>query len=168
MSEAALSPAAHAALVRLLRAAYPHPDFPDGPFERAADAVVTATVEDLWHRLSLAEGLRALDALTAERGHGDSFADLDDETALTLLRELEDAEFFRFIRSVVVVALYDDAEVHELLGYEGPSFDQGGYLHRGFDDLDWLPAPRIEEYDGPEQLVDVAADDQPSTKESRR
>ena len=163
MSDATLSPAARAALVRLLRAAYPHPDFPDGPYERAAEAVVTATAEDLWHRLSLAEGLRALDALAEERGHGPTFVGLDDEPALALLRELEDAEFFRFIRGVVVVALYDDAEVHELLGYEGPSFDKGGYLHRGFDDLDWLPDPRVEEYDGPEQLVEVAADDRPSS-----
>ena len=48
-----------------------------------------------------------------------------------------------------MVALYDDHEVWDLLGYEGSSFDKGGYLHRGFDDLDWLPRPRIEEYDGP-------------------
>jgi hypothetical protein len=26
-----------------------------------------------------------------------------------------------------------------MLGYEGPSFDKGGYLERGFNDLDWLP-----------------------------
>jgi hypothetical protein len=24
------------------------------------------------------------------------------------------------------------------LGYEGPSAPEGGYLHRGFDDIDWL------------------------------
>jgi hypothetical protein len=34
-----------------------------------------------------------------------------------------------------------------LLGYEGPSFDKGGYLNRGFNDLDWLPDPRITELD---------------------
>jgi hypothetical protein len=38
--------------------------------------------------------------------------------------------------------------VWELVGYEGPSYDRGGYLHRGFDDLDWLPRPRVEEYTG--------------------
>ena len=32
----------------------------------------------------------------------------------------------------------------QLIGYEGPSFDQGGYVTRGFDDLDWLPDPQIE------------------------
>jgi hypothetical protein len=43
----------------------------------------------------------------------------------------------------VITSLYDDREVWSLLGYEGPSFAQGGYLKRGFDDLDWLPDPPL-------------------------
>jgi hypothetical protein len=148
-------------LVRLLRVAYPHSRFPDGPYERTADAVIGQVDDSLWHRLALTEGLGSLDARAKVLG-GDAFTDLDDETALGLLRRIEDAEFFRFIRSVAVVTLYDDAEVHQLLGYEGPSFEQGGYLERGFDDLDWLPSPRIEEYDGPERLIEVAPDDEPA------
>ena len=150
-------------LVRLLRAAYPHPRFPDGPYERTADNILGQVDASLWHRLVLTQGLASLDAKAAAVSGGKSFADLDDEAALALLREIEDAEFFTFIRGVAVVTLYDDAEVHQLLGYEGPSFEQGGYLHRGFDDLDWLPTPRVEEYDGPEVLVEVAPDDEPTT-----
>ena len=147
------------ALVALLRAAYPHARFPDGPYERTADAIIGQAQGDLWHRLQLSEGLATLDG----RAEGDGgFAGLDQAAALSVLREIEDAPFFRFIRAAAVVALYDDAEVHELLGYGGPSFEQGGYLHRGFDDLDWLPTPRVEEYDGPEQLVEVAPDDVPA------
>ena len=40
-----------------------------------------------------------------------------------------------------VVAVYSDQRTWELVGYAGPSFDKGGYLHRGFNDLDWLPDP---------------------------
>jgi hypothetical protein len=152
-----LGPDSRRNLVRLLRAAYPHSRFPDGPYERTADAILAQVDASLWHRLVLTDGLATLDAKA-----GGSFADLDDRAALTLLEELEDAEFFRFVRGVAVVTLYDDAEVHELLGYEGPSFEKGGYLHRGFDDLGWLPNPRIEEYDGPERLVEVAAHDEPA------
>ena len=144
-------------LVRLLRAAYPHPQFPDGPYERTADAVIAQVDASLWHRLALVNGLEALDA----RAGGD-FMGLDDQAATALLEEIADAEFFVFIRGVAVVTLYDDHEVWELLGYEGPSFDQGGYLHRGFDDLDWLPDPRIEEYGGPDALVEVAPADEPT------
>ena len=148
-------------LVRLLRAAYPHPRFPDGPYERTADACFADADAALWPRLALTRGLAGLDVRAARDGHG-SFADSDDDAALALLREVEDAAFFRFVRGVAVVALYDDAEVHELLGYGGPAFEQGGYLHRGFDDLDWLPTPRVEEYDGPDQLVEVAPADEPA------
>lgn len=150
-------------LIRLLRAAYPHPRFPDAPYERTADAILSQAGAALWNQLTLTEGLATLDARAATGGGEGGFADLDDEAALDLLRGIEDAAFFVYIRSVAVVTLYNDPEVYELLGYGGPSFEQGGYLHRGFDDLDWLPTPRVEEYDGPDQLVEVAPDDEPAT-----
>jgi hypothetical protein len=61
-----------------------------------------------------------------------------------VLRGADGTPFLTAIVDSVVVTLYSDPEVWELLGYEGPSFDKGGYIHRGFDDLDWLPDPRIE------------------------
>ena len=30
------------------------------------------------------------------------------------------------------------ARVWAHIGYEGSSFERGGYLQRGFDDIDWL------------------------------
>jgi hypothetical protein len=49
------------------------------------------------------------------------------------------------VRAEVVTTLYNDTEVWQILGWEGESFSKGGYLERGFDDLDWLPAARVEE-----------------------
>lgn len=157
-----LSPAARTDLVRLLRAAYPHAELPDAPYERTADHILGQLDASLWHRIALTSGLESLDA-RAQQSHGQAFADLSDGDALALLREIEDAEFFTFVRGVTVVTLYNDPEVWEVLGYEGESFSKGGYLHRGFDDLDWLPSPRIEEYDGPDTLVEVAPDDELTT-----
>jgi len=54
-----------------------------------------------------------------------------------------------------VLTLYNLPEVWEALGYEGASFDKGGYLTRGFNDLDWLPEPRIEEYTGELNYVEI-------------
>jgi hypothetical protein len=153
-----ISPRARDVLVRLLRVAYPHPRFPDGPYERTADEILGQLDSSLWHRLTLTQGLETLDATA-----GGDFASLDDETALKLLRDMEDTEFFTFVRGVTVVTLYNDHEVWGLLGYEGSSYEKGGYIERGFDDLDWLPSPRIEEYDGPEQLVEVATDNELGT-----
>ncbi|HSD76960.1 MAG TPA: hypothetical protein VLA98_06130 [Solirubrobacteraceae bacterium] len=127
-------------LAAMVRVMFPHPSFPDGPYERTAAAILTAAADDLRFRAQLDQGLRDLDA-----AGGAPFADLEAGAALEVLRGMSSTEFFEGVRSRVITSLYDDREVWSLLGYEGPSFDQGGYLKRGFDDLDWLPDPRIEE-----------------------
>jgi hypothetical protein len=129
-----------ATLLRMVRVMFPHPDFPDGPYERTVDAIIAAGTDDARTAAQLQQGLRELDGL-ADR----PFTELDDARALELLRSISATTFFEAVRSNVIVTLYDDREVHRLLGYEGASFDQGGYLHRGFAGLDWLPDPRIEE-----------------------
>jgi len=163
VSPTAISPQARRALVRLLRVAYPHSTFPDGPYERTADAVIGKVDGSLFQALALAHGLESLDGAASASGSGHSFVDLDDDAAYTLLRGIEGADFFKLIRSVAVVTLYNDQETWSLLGYEGASYDQGGYLHRGFDDLDWLPDPRVTEYDGPDEFLEVAPHDEPAT-----
>jgi hypothetical protein len=149
-NEPLLSDDARSTLVRVLRATFPHGSFPDGPYQRTADAVIDAAKASNWSRLALLHGLDSLDAAS-----GGAFADLDDADSLRVLRHVEGTEFFGFVRRTAVVALYDDPEVWSALGYEGASFDKGGYLDRGFDDLDWLPDPRVEEYSGPEQFVET-------------
>ncbi len=134
---------AHQLLTRLLRVAYPHESFPDGPYERTATAVLDAAKDDPAGQRALNLGLEGLD-----RGAGGDFLSLDNEAVESLLRDRADDDFFRRIRSTAVVALYDDEQVWGVLGYEGSAYEQGGYLHRGFDDMDWLPPARIEEYDG--------------------
>ena len=57
-----------------------------------------------------------------------------------------ESSFFSSVHGTGLVALYNNHDVWELLGYEGPSYDKGGYIDRGFNDLDWLPEPRIEEH----------------------
>ena len=125
--------------LKVVRTAFPHPTFPPGPYERAADAVVEAAGSD---PRFLAQLMQGLVDLAGQRDR--PFADLDDETAAAVLRGADGTPFLTGIVESVVVTLYSDPEVWELIGYEGPSFEQGGYLERGFDDLDWLPDPQIE------------------------
>jgi hypothetical protein len=58
---------------------------------------------------------------------------------LAAAKAIEGSPFFELVRSTAVVEVYSDAATWRALGYEGASFAKGGYLHRGFDDLDWLP-----------------------------
>ena len=47
--------------------------------------------------------------------------------------------FFGAVRGHTVVALYNNQNLWPQFGYPGSSYQDGGYIHRGFDDIDWLP-----------------------------
>ena len=126
-------------LTRVIYAAFPHRTFPTGPYRRAADAVIEQAATNPRMLAQLVQGLAELDAQRDAR-----FADLDVDTAAAVLRGADGSPFVTAIVDSAVVTLYSDPEVWELLGYEGPSFDKGGYIGRGFDDLDWLPDPRVD------------------------
>lgn len=126
-----------ALLARMVRVMYPHERFGDAPYRRSAAAILDAA--------GATPGLKSAFASVLHDLSTAGFADLDDEAAYRHLRAIESTDFFKLARSTAIVTLYGDPEVWEVLGYEGPSFDKGGYLHRGFNDLDWLPEPRIEE-----------------------
>jgi hypothetical protein len=125
-------------LLRMLRVLYPHDRFPDGPYARTRDAIVREAASDRRLLGMLLQGVRDLDALS-ER----AFLDLDEIAATATLRRLEPTPFFQRVRELACRHFYDDPEVRDLLGYEGPSVHLGGYVDRGFDDLAWLPEPPI-------------------------
>jgi len=151
MNATELTDEARSVLIRVIRVAFPHPSFPDAPYERTADTILREAENSTWFRVALTQGLLTLGHLA-----GGDFRDLNDEDGTKVLRRIETTEFFGFIRRTTVLNLYDNEDVWEILGYEGPSFDKGGYIDRGFNDLDWLPEARIESYDGPEQLIEIA------------
>jgi len=135
-----VQPAQRTLLTRMVRVMFPHDRFPDGPYQRTADAIVEAAAEDFRLRAQLDQGLRDLDV-----AGGAPFERLSDEQALDVLRGMSSTVFFEAVRAKTILTLYNDPEVWRLLGWEGASYGKGGYVSRGFDDLDWLPEPRIEE-----------------------
>lgn len=151
LNEMEFTETARRILVRILKVAFPHEGFPDGPYERQADQIFELANESTWFRIKLTQGLATLNDLA-----GGSFLDLGDDSATKVLKRVEQTDFFGFIRRTTILNMYEDEEVWDVLGYEGPSFDKGGYLNRGFNDLDWLPDPRIEE--SGEEFVDVVPD----------
>ena len=132
-------------LLHMTRALYPH--------EKVGDAHYAEVVKSLDGGVAGAEDAEASLALYKDgvsrlnEAAGGSFADLDadaKEAALQAEADLEDPGFFQAVRGQVVNVMYNSHDVWKIFGYEGASFDQGGYLLRGFDDLSWLPAPPKE------------------------
>jgi hypothetical protein len=54
---------------------------------------------------------------------------------------MEQTPFFAAVRGKCITSLYDNDMAYKVFGYPGPSFDKGGYILRGFQDLKWLPDP---------------------------
>ncbi len=131
------------ALTSAARALYPHVALGDGPYQRVVAAIAHQAVADPALGEVLRSGIDEPSILCA-----------DGPDALeATLRTVEHSAFFRALRPLVARYLYDDGEVRARIGYPGPSYALGGYLHRGFDDLSWLPEPRVEE--ATEPLVEI-------------
>lgn len=128
---------ATATLVKMARDLYPH--------DRLADAsylvAVTTIDKDVGAsdaKSLLSDGVKALDA-AANALKGKPYAAIADEAdRVAVLKTIETTPFFQKMRGSMVTALYNQPDLWIKLGYEGPSFPKGGYINRGFNDLDWL------------------------------
>ncbi len=127
---AALSGQATATITAVARAMYPHDALPDEVYARVSEKLAEA-----------AESRQVIDFGVA--GLADFTGKSPVEQAQAL-REIEGSEFFELVRSTAVVEIYSDPRTWAAFGYEGPSFDKGGYIDRGFNDLDWLPDPEAQ------------------------
>jgi hypothetical protein len=107
---------------------------PDDVYVRVGEKLTETAHEDPGIERTIEDGVSALNG-------GRPFADLPADEQLETLKAIEGSDFFELVRSTAVVEVYSDQRTWQLVGYEGPSFDKGGYLDRGFNDLDWLPDP---------------------------
>src|SRR5690349_3068220 len=101
----------------MVRCIYPHERFPDGPYQKVAEGLDAAAADDAALAGVLEQGVRDLDA-----ARGTPFTELSDEDARAVVEGIAETPFFSSVRANAVVALYDQPEVWEQLGYEGPSF----------------------------------------------
>jgi hypothetical protein len=111
------------------------------PHDTLDDAVYALVVKDLD-----AEGPETAELLTSgvaslNEAAGGQWMNLPDDRQFELVAAMDGTPFFQKIRGKSVVSLYNNELAFAHFGYPGESFSQGGYLHRGFDDLTWLPQP---------------------------
>lgn len=123
-----------ATITAAARTMYPHDALPDAVYARVADKLVEGADGSPETARTIEEGVAILN-------HDRVFAEMSADLQLKVVEGVEDTEFFELVRSTAVVEIYTDERTWQLVGYEGPSFDKGGYIDRGFNDLDWLPDP---------------------------
>ena len=129
----ALDPAVGEAMVRMARLLYPHDAVADEVYGEVLDRVLASTANDRALRDYLTQAHAALDGYQPA-----DFMDLDEEAQISVMQAVEDTDYFRAIQGAVRSNLYRHPRVWEHLGYDGPSWAQGGFLNRGAGDIDWL------------------------------
>ena len=126
-----LGPRTVETLTAMARVLYPHDALDDAPYRRVVDIV--AAEADAAQRALLADGAAALD-----QAGGRPFAALEEKEKLAAVQAIEGSPFFEAIRAATARHLYDDRALWPRFGYEGASSHLGGYIERGFDDIDWI------------------------------
>lgn len=133
-----LSPHQHATLMRFTRDLFPHKQFNDAIYASAITPLAGEAAKDPATRALLAKGVKALDALTMKNG-ARRFADTPDEAKrIAAIKQIQETPFFAKVYGSTRSTLYNERTVWPILGFQGPSSPKGGYLHRGFNDLNWL------------------------------
>ena len=130
-----LSAAEGQPLMAMGRTLYPHKKLPD--------AVYALLAKDLDANKDntklLKDGVAELN-----KAAGGDFAKASDAKKLEIVKAMEKSPFFGAVRGQCITSLYDNDMAYAAFGYPGASWDKGGYLTRGFQDLKWLPDPDVQ------------------------
>ncbi len=118
-------------LTAMARVLYPHDFLDDSPYRQVVDIV--AGDADSAQRTLLAEGVTALDGASDRQ-----FLDLGEKERLAAVQAIERTPFFETMRAATARHLYSNPTIWHHFSYEGPSHHLGGYIDRGFDDIDWI------------------------------
>jgi hypothetical protein len=135
----ALAPATLKTMVKVARDIYPHDFLGDSYYITAVKPWDGKAAADPALKAMLEDGVRRLDADAKDR-HKVAYAQVPWEAdRVVLLQGIEQTSFFKTLRGDLVVSLYNQEALWPKFGYEGSSAELGGYIKRGFNDIDWLP-----------------------------
>jgi hypothetical protein len=123
-------------LLQVSRQIFPHRKLSDAPYWKVVTELDSAAQTDPSVAQLLADGVAQLDSSQPSK-----FIDLNDKQKVEALKSIETTPFFQKVRGVELQTLYSDPAVFKAMAYQGASYSMGGYLHHGFNDLEWLPDP---------------------------
>jgi hypothetical protein len=123
-------------LLKMARQTFPHDRLDDSYYIKVVEDLDTEASSKPVTAKMLSAGVANLDHLAKGKFSAQPAAD-----QITALKKIQDTPFFEKVRSTEMVSLYNNEDVWKAFGYQGASYRFGGYLHHGFNDLNWLPEP---------------------------
>ncbi len=134
-----LNDAEASGILKVVRGIFPHDTLDDAVYALVVKDLDAAAADDASVAKLLRDGLKELDKLASG-----NWAGLDYVQRENLVIKLAGSPFFEKIRGTSVVSLYNNEMAWAHFGFEGSSYEHGGYFERGFQDLDWLPDPSAD------------------------
>jgi hypothetical protein len=125
-------------LLQMARDTFPHDQLGDGPYLKVVEMFDGACSKDAGLASMMQDGVKSLNALAQRRSRRDYTAITSENERVGLLEALQGEPFFQKVRGDMVTGIYNNPDVWETFGYEGASAHLGGYINRGFDDINWL------------------------------
>ena len=123
-----------ATLGRFARLLYPHDAIGDEVYAEVMGNILAVAANDAG-----LDGVIASAVSTLNSARDVDWFELDEASQIAVLSEVQGEAFFAAIRTQVGGNFYSHPKVWQLIKYPGSSKEHGGYVDRGFDDIDWLP-----------------------------
>lgn len=123
------------ATAALLHTAFPHARLDAAFYSGVAGRYLAEIAKDPAAMAEHRRGLALLDG-----SYIAPFAQLPEMVRRSMVARYDQEPFFKALIWRGAELIYRDAAVWKMVGYEGSSVEYGGYIERGFDDIDWLPA----------------------------
>jgi hypothetical protein len=119
-------------MLAMTRQLFPHDQLGDEYYW----VVVESIDKEMAGSAALATEIRAGLAQLSEAAGGD-FTAVDADKQVQAMKKLEGTPFFSDMLNKTQFYFYNNKAVWSKFGYEGSSWEKGGYINRGFNDVTW-------------------------------
>ncbi len=130
-----LKPNQAEALLAMAKRIFPHSSLNDACYVKVVELLDANSKSDPAVAKLLSEGVESLDS------KGGKFTGLNENEQIAALETIQNSPFFLKVHGADLESLYSNPEVWKAFDYQGPAYASGGYIKRGFNDLNWLPDP---------------------------
>ncbi|MFC6672227.1 gluconate 2-dehydrogenase subunit 3 family protein [Marinobacterium aestuariivivens] len=129
----------------MARDIYPHDSLEDKYYAAVLTPLAEKAEQDGELKTLLKDGVDDLDRRSRER-FGKPYLEVANESdRVQVLRAIEDGAFFQRLRGDLMMGIYNNPDLWPRFGYGGSAWQYGGYINRGYDEVDigdWSVASR--------------------------
>ena len=125
-------------LLKMARDVFPHDNLEDKYYQRVMVPLAKQAETDPALLELLAVGVAALNQESKSR-YSTVYLNVEtEEERVVVLKAIESSAFFQKIKGDLMMGIYNNPEIWEKFGFGGSSWQHGGYINRGYDEIDWI------------------------------